>query len=293
MRFRHRRAHELEEGESYYVSMTDLMVGVLFVFIIMLAYFALHFRDTTQELTSAKDAQTTALMKVATELRTHNADIEVDYKNRIVCLKDTDLLESGAAGERRCFAYSGAAPTDVQSEASQKTAAAQALFASTLNGDISRTVPAASVNLSDGSTTFDPDRLFNAGTATLSSEGQSAVLELARSLAERLPCMAYGVDASDCNNDTKMSAVTIVAHANINAFTAEGRAAQALSLERTVAFHQALIAAQPVLGQLRNQPQGGEPLLRVVSVGNSSVNAPTGGSGKILVVQFQVAPPPQ
>ncbi|MFT3997365.1 MAG: hypothetical protein QM667_08155 [Asticcacaulis sp.] len=67
MRFRHRRADELEEGESYYVSMTDLMVGVLFIFIIMLAYFALHFRDTTAELTSAKDAQTTALLKVATD----------------------------------------------------------------------------------------------------------------------------------------------------------------------------------------------------------------------------------
>lgn len=293
MRFRHRRAHELEEGESYYVSMTDLMVGVLFVFIIMLAYFALHFRDTTEELTSAKDAHTTALMKVATELRTHNTDIEVDYKNRIVCLKDADLLESGAVGERRCFAYSGAAPTDVQSEATQKTAAAQATFASTLNGDISRTVPSASVSLSDGSTTFDPDRLFNSGTATLSGEGQSAVTELARSLAERLPCMAYGVEASNCSSDTKMSAVTIVAHANINAFTAEGRAAQALSLERSVAFHQALIAAQPVLGQLRNQPEGGEPLLRVSSVGNSSVNAPSGGSGKTLAIQFQMAAPSQ
>jgi len=39
MRFRHRRTHELEEGESYYVSMTDMMVGVVFIFIIMLSHF--------------------------------------------------------------------------------------------------------------------------------------------------------------------------------------------------------------------------------------------------------------
>ncbi|WP_298327883.1 hypothetical protein [Asticcacaulis sp.] len=293
MRFKHRRASEMEEGESYYVSMTDLMVGVLFIFIIMLAYFALHFRDTTEELTSAKDAQTTALMKVATELRSHSANIEVDYKNRIVCLKDTDLLETGGTGERRCFAYSGAPPVDVQSEAAQKSAAAQAVFAAALNGDVSQKMPQASVNLSDGTTSFDADRLFAPGTATLSAEGQAAATELASSLATRLPCMAYGTNAAGCQGEAKMSAVTILAVANINAFTADGRAAQALSLERSVAFHQALVASRPVLGQLRNQPEGGEPLLRVVSVGNSSVNAPSGGSGKTLIIQFQMATPAQ
>jgi len=36
-----------EEGENYFVSMTDMMVGVLFIFIIMLMTFALDFRRTT------------------------------------------------------------------------------------------------------------------------------------------------------------------------------------------------------------------------------------------------------
>lgn len=36
-----------DEGENYFVSMTDMMVGVLFVFIIMLMTFALDFRRTT------------------------------------------------------------------------------------------------------------------------------------------------------------------------------------------------------------------------------------------------------
>ncbi|MFP1130206.1 hypothetical protein [Asticcacaulis sp. W401b] len=292
MQFRHRRARELEEGESYYVSMTDLMVGVLFIFIIMLAYFALHFRDTTEELVSAKDAQTTALMQVATDLRAREAEIEVDHKNRIVCLKDTDLLEAGATGDRRCFAYSATTPGRNADEALQRIAAAQALFASSLNGDIGSAVPSASVNLSDGSTSFDADRLFIKGTASLTDEGRTGVAELARGLAARLPCMAYGVSVSNCADTPKMSAVTVVAYANINAFTAEGRAAQTLSLERSVAFYQALIAAQPLLGQLRTQAEGGEPLLRVASVGQSSVNAPTNGSGKTLAIQFQMAPLP-
>jgi flagellar motor protein MotB len=36
-----------EEGENYFVSMTDMMVGVLFIFIIMLMSFALDFRRNT------------------------------------------------------------------------------------------------------------------------------------------------------------------------------------------------------------------------------------------------------
>ncbi|ADU13945.1 hypothetical protein [Asticcacaulis excentricus] len=290
MRFRHRRSEEAHESESYYISMTDLMVGVLFIFIIMLAYFALNFRDTTSELTRAKDPQTTALLKVATSLQTKNAAIDIDYKNRIVCLNDSDLFESGGAGEKKCFAYSGVSPADVQTEDSKRVAAAQALFASALNGDLNRTVPAANVSLSDGSTTFDADRIFVAGTANLSDEGKKAVIDLAKSLALRLPCFAYGVDAQGCSNDAKMASVAIVATADINAFTVEGRAAQALSLERSVAFHQALVGEQPILERLRNRPEGGDPLIRVVTIGNSSLNAPVGGSGKVIAIQFQIQP---
>lgn len=39
------------EEENYFVSMTDLMVGLVFVFIILLMYFALQFQDVTEELT--------------------------------------------------------------------------------------------------------------------------------------------------------------------------------------------------------------------------------------------------
>ncbi|MBB5516166.1 flagellar motor protein MotB [Rubricella aquisinus] len=40
---------EHEEEENYFVSMTDMMVGVLFIFIIMLMVFAMNFREQTDE----------------------------------------------------------------------------------------------------------------------------------------------------------------------------------------------------------------------------------------------------
>ncbi len=40
-------AHGDDEGENYFISMTDMMVGVLFIFIIMLMAFALNFQKQT------------------------------------------------------------------------------------------------------------------------------------------------------------------------------------------------------------------------------------------------------
>ena len=42
-------SHEQGEGENYFVSMTDMMVGMLFIFIIMLMSFALAFQQRTDE----------------------------------------------------------------------------------------------------------------------------------------------------------------------------------------------------------------------------------------------------
>ncbi|MFT3997364.1 MAG: hypothetical protein QM667_08150 [Asticcacaulis sp.] len=222
-------------------------------------------------------------------MKTRNADISVDYKNSVVCIKDTDLLETGGRGDQRCFAYSGAGALDKVSEAQKKVLADQALFAASLSQDMRDAKAEVSVSLSDGSTRFDADRLFRPGTADLSDEGRQTVDQLAASLARRLPCLAYGVAVSDCTGQTRVSAVMILGVVNIDAFTPEGRAAQSLALERSVAFHQALLAAQPVLGQLRNQPQGGEPLLRVGSVGTSQANVAAEGTGKAIAVQFQMA----
>jgi flagellar motor protein MotB len=50
---RHHETHE--EEESYFVSMTDIMIGLLFIFVIMLMFFAMRLQDATSEL--AKERQ--------------------------------------------------------------------------------------------------------------------------------------------------------------------------------------------------------------------------------------------
>ncbi len=61
---RNRSASLYDGDESYFVSMTDLMVGMLFIFIIMLMAFTLNLRNAQQtheninkELTGAREAR--------------------------------------------------------------------------------------------------------------------------------------------------------------------------------------------------------------------------------------------
>ncbi|MBV1700626.1 MAG: OmpA family protein [Hyphomicrobiales bacterium] len=61
-----------EEGENYFISMTDMMVGVLFIFIIMLMTFALDFRRSS-------DVQQDALkiaQQIAEKLRAQELEVQ-------------------------------------------------------------------------------------------------------------------------------------------------------------------------------------------------------------------------
>jgi flagellar motor protein MotB len=71
-------ASESEEGENYFVSMTDMMVGVLFIFIIMLMIFSLDFRTKTDVQDNAID--------VAREVARKLDDLQKDVKAEIASM---------------------------------------------------------------------------------------------------------------------------------------------------------------------------------------------------------------
>ena len=49
--------HPVDEEESYFISMTDLMVGLLFIFIIMLMVFALQYREAERKNSEAEQVR--------------------------------------------------------------------------------------------------------------------------------------------------------------------------------------------------------------------------------------------
>ncbi|PLR18815.1 hypothetical protein SGCZBJ_24570 [Caulobacter zeae] len=288
-RARRRRTPDLEEGESYYVSMTDMMVGVIFIFIIMLSYFALQFRQSTQALTEAKHPETAALLQTATALTPRDVTVEIDEKARVLCVPETVI--GGAGQDRRCFSFGPPTKTTRKSAAAGE---AQSTLMHFLDADLRDAGAPLAGDTAGGTLYFRADQLFEPNSATLSAGGRKIADDVAASLAKRLPCLSYGgPTTSTCpEGEAKLALVNVVSQTSIDAFTPEGQNAAALALKRSAAFHQALTGAQPVLGVLRSTPAdqpGSQPLLRVASLGQSQEGASRGGDDQTVSIQFQMA----
>lgn len=95
----------VEEDENYFISMTDMMVGVLFIFIILLMAFALNFRQQTQEsedyIARLKQVEETA-RQVSSELDhlQRQVDDEVDALSKADEVRRQLLEEIKTALER-------------------------------------------------------------------------------------------------------------------------------------------------------------------------------------------------
>lgn len=87
----------LGEEENYFVSMTDLMVGLVFVFIILLMYFALQFQDVTEELTGASKTRTEILEKLEKTLKQKGVEVIIDRQDGVLRLPDSILFDSAQA----------------------------------------------------------------------------------------------------------------------------------------------------------------------------------------------------
>lgn len=89
------------------ISISDLMAGLLFVFILIVMYFALELNRATQvqiqiidEMTNALKIREQLLQAVDRQLRIEGVDIEVDYDNGILSFRENILFPSGSATMR-------------------------------------------------------------------------------------------------------------------------------------------------------------------------------------------------
>jgi flagellar motor protein MotB len=84
-----------EEGESYFVSMTDMMVGLVLIFVILLAYFALNLQSKTEELTGANQTRATILRDLKQSLEKKGLQVQIDEKSGVLRLRDDVLFDKG------------------------------------------------------------------------------------------------------------------------------------------------------------------------------------------------------
>jgi flagellar motor protein MotB len=83
------------EDESYFASMTDLMVGMLFIFVIMLMAFALNlktqqqtFEDTSEQLARANETRRQMLEEIKHQLLQTGVKVEIDTLNGVLRLPE-------------------------------------------------------------------------------------------------------------------------------------------------------------------------------------------------------------
>lgn len=87
---------EVDE-ENYFVSMTDMMVGLVFIFIIMLMYFALQFQTQTERWNGANEERSKILVQIQKSLQQKGVIVKIYKQDGILRLPDAILFDSGHA----------------------------------------------------------------------------------------------------------------------------------------------------------------------------------------------------
>ena len=91
-----RRRQRGDHEESYFISMTDMMVGLVFVLMVMLVYYALQYRQTTTELTDTKVRRTQLLQHLQARLKTEHLDVAIDTDAGVLRLPEDVLFDKGS-----------------------------------------------------------------------------------------------------------------------------------------------------------------------------------------------------
>jgi flagellar motor protein MotB len=234
-----------DESEGYFASISDLMVGVLFVFLLMMVVLALNFRDDSQELVATRQ-QMEAAKAEAEKLRTENAMISAKLREAAKALKQ-----------------------QLADREQIRAALLERLAAKLRSANISFVIDQRSgvLRLSDAIP-------FKTGSSDLSEpQAQRTVHVLSQVLINTLPCFAAGVDRpSDCHaSDTPILETMLVEghtdtqqYASLTPLQSEAENDR-LSTSRALTVFAAVRQQAPGLDKLKNQ--SGQPLLGVSGYG--------------------------
>jgi flagellar motor protein MotB len=224
------------QDESYLVSVSDLMVGLLFLFIIILMAFALNFRTAEDAADATLEELVVERDRLAVErdaLEAAKADLALD-RDRLLVERDrlagiTELLLARDAERAELLTRIKAA------------VAARGLE--------------VEVDLENGILRLPEALLFATNEAALSETGQAAIVVLGEVLAQTLPCYAAGGGPGPCPGGSRdvLEVVLVEGHTDDRPIRSGPFADNwALSAARARSTYQALVAAAPALDSLAN-----------------------------------------
>jgi flagellar motor protein MotB len=170
-------------GEGYFASVSDMMVGILFIFLLLLTVLALNFREAEQEQ-KVKYTEFLEQQKLAKE-----AELEARREAAIAEARKVEndkfrtlLLDAVARLEK-----------DLKD---RETALSQLLVS--LQHSLSDRGVTVSIDPESGILRLPEDLLFKIGDATIRPENLPRLQTLASVLGDILPCYVEGGDTSKC-----------------------------------------------------------------------------------------------
>jgi flagellar motor protein MotB len=215
-------AHEQGEGENYFVSMTDMMVGIIFMFIIMLMSFALAFQQRTDEQKDKTKEQEGKIV-IAEAIGRKLDDLEQQISTRLQEMREASALRLRLLREI---------------EGDLKSAQINVILTET--GDVLR--------LDDSAIRFELNR------AELSEDAQAKVSKIASVLAHvlprYLPCSSQ--PAAGCRSKTEASVETVFIEGHTDE-TGDDESNWTLSTARAANTFRTLTQTAPELRRLRNR----------------------------------------
>lgn len=224
-----------QEGDGYFASVSDLMVGILFIFLLMLTVFALNYREAEhdqevrrEELESAKKeaSRLRELLDAALRQLQHDIEASSNARDRLLTTLEKDLNARGIK---------------------------------------------VTVDRQAGILHLPGDLLFGTLSATLGPKQRDSIGILANALARTLHCFTPSDDRTDCDpaDFAILESVLVEGHTDRRPISGNGnsfRDNDQLSTERALAVFAELQRIQPPLNDLFNADHS-YPLLGVSGFG--------------------------
>jgi flagellar motor protein MotB len=84
-----------ETTENFYASFTDLLVGVIFIFMLLLMVFALNLKNQTPPRIVTEDIRNNIIREVAARMQKRGMPVAIDLPNGLIRLPESLLFDSG------------------------------------------------------------------------------------------------------------------------------------------------------------------------------------------------------
>ena len=256
-----RRTLQEEEGEGYLASVSDLMAGLLFVFIVALFSFALQLSTASGDLATAT---------LEAERQRDRAEVaRVAQEAELEAMRRAAQAEVAALREE----ISGGLGAEVRrlDEAMGRARTRRSDLLLSLQTTLERRAVPVTIDPDTGVLRLSDRILFGSGRSDLPSGGpaREAVRALADALAAVLPCFAAGAEGrQECGGQgaAMIDAVFVEGHTDRRRLgTGDRDGNYELSANRALNTYAAIQLARPELWELKNAT--GMPLMGVSGYG--------------------------